>query len=64
MERTIAKIILALIFVTGVFGIWVLRGRPSAFKDEFSGAKGSRNTILFLILVAAAIASIIYINNR
>jgi len=68
MERTIARIILdaffACVLVSGIYLVWVLRGRPGSFKSEFNEANKRRNGIVFLIFLTVVIASVIYINNR
>ncbi|MBL0226594.1 MAG: hypothetical protein IPQ16_13785 [Geobacteraceae bacterium] len=68
MERTIPRIILdaffACILVAGVYLVWVLRGRSGSFKSEFNETNKRRNGMVFLILLTAVVAAVIYVNNR
>ncbi len=68
MEKLITKVILgaffAIFLVSGVFIVWVLRGRPRSFWSEFNESNTTRNGVIFLVLLAAVIAGIIYVNNR
>jgi hypothetical protein len=64
MEKAITKIIFACVFVVGVFGVWILRGRSGSLKSEFNESNGLRNGMIFLVLLTALISVVIYLNNR
>jgi len=64
MERLIKGIIFIVVFAAGGATVWLLKGfRTSLYDEIFSERNKLRNSLIYLLLIAVLIYSIIYINN-